>query len=73
LRCSGKKPKVFSKRLLRTPAPIRKYPLTEAEHTATGRGKRRKALEANKKLERDWLVSPLGNVATLVGFVSNAL
>ena len=60
----------FPKSLLRTPAPIRKYPLTEAEHTATGRGKRRKALEANKKTERGWQVAPRETKAPPVDFVS---
>ncbi|WP_205749155.1 hypothetical protein, partial [Frigidibacter oleivorans] len=36
---------------MQTPAPIRKYPLTEAEHTATGRRTGRKTLKAKEKLK----------------------
>ena len=36
---------------LRPPAEIRRYPLTEADNTATGRWTGRKALKANGKFE----------------------
>jgi hypothetical protein len=44
-----KKMTALQKSLLRSPAEVRKYPLTEAANTATDRGRRRKALKANGK------------------------